>query len=1122
MAGHGRSPAAGGLARELRGRERGAVAVDIPGGETEPAPNDAAGSGGLLPSSLSTGLFGSSLDAHHAFGTSPGRPLFGAPFSHYMGRSTPAHSLPHSLHRTSSGRHSHEAPRSLAEDAASPAPAPSAAPSAAAEEEAAGGGDGVAALPVPPLQKGGASPRLPESRVVCASADTGAALPPTVFEGTAAPGAFAAPPPSPRSDSVGLLPRRSSMAESSLMEPLLEAPLGQKVRVLHNLDARSTDITRALVFGFINSVAAIPALIAFAAIVFRDEVYAPNLDLLCKFFFASSALHQAVFCLCSSLPFSIGQVQDVGLIFLSAMASSVAVMCAQAGRDAATALGTCLLTMAVATFLVGAGTLLVAKFKLAQVVQYMPLPVVGGYLGFVGWVRLFARDPLIKLAPTVASCAAMVATLEHFEHPLALPGVLVAINAAFHAGRLALGVSMADAQAARWVLKPSQGPAYFWQARVFPAMVSLWGMFNLQHGLGGIYWPALAAQGIKCAGLFLVVCFGSCMDIAAIQQEMPEKIDFNAELTTVALSNMATAAAGLGYTGSYIFSQTVFTMRAGVFSRLNGWLVCLSELALFVLPVSVVQYMPNFFFGSLLVWFGVEISRDWLILSFKRLTRMEYALLWLTFAAIMRAGLEGGILVGILLATLYFAWAYAKSQASSLVVAPAHSAVVRTLEQQAALDAMSGRARGQRACRGRGRGAAGAAPAVLRRLPAHMVTARLQGFIFFGSANSLGGNLGEVAEQLSASDLAGIEGALVHSLRTVGERYAGAKHAAAAAALAAAPKFLVLDFTQAGLVDSLFDVRGIDATGARTFKGVTRELSLLGITAVIANAGCHGIRELLLAHGVPLHLQVCYNLSWPPAAPPPPPAAGGLPPGGGSAASLQQGLEGPPGANAEAEGGLDLGGGRGSEAGEEVVWEFRSLEEGLRFCEDQFLEVAVRCRICKPPSAKLTLEELLRVARALLRHVTRCVPGPGDVLWSDGDEADFYFIIEKGSLRMDEYAAEPALSFQASPHAGEGEDGAPRGGRLVRSRSGRRVRVQSFELGPGCVAGSTDFYLARPHGTRAVCTSAGTRLLRVSREAVARLAADNPEALNVLQLCVMRANTLDLSVEAAAGRSLRV
>jgi len=46
---------------------------------------------------------------------------------------------------------------------------------------------------------------------------------------------------------------------------------------------------------------------------------------------------------------------------------------------------------------------------------------------------------------------------------------------------------------------------------------------------------------------------------------------------------------GAGYTGSYIFSQTVFTMRAGVHNRLCGFVVAIMELIVFALPFSVVE-----------------------------------------------------------------------------------------------------------------------------------------------------------------------------------------------------------------------------------------------------------------------------------------------------------------------------------------------------------------------------------------------------------------------------------------------------------------------------------------------------------------------------------------------------
>jgi hypothetical protein len=520
----------------------------------------------------------------------------------------------------------------------------------------------------------------------------------------------------------------------------------------------------------------------------------------------------------------VGQVQDVGLIFLSAMGSSIAAACTAAGRDAATALGTALLTMSVATFFTGAACLLVAKQKLAQMVQYLPLPVIGGYLSFVGyfclasgvglgtsldigslasWARLLSWDAAAKLAPTLASCAAMIATLERCSHPLALPGVLVAINLAFHAVRLALGVTMEQAMDAQWVIRPAVSPtqpagpastaAPARRGEVFclesmpplpppthPSLQEgvsrfweLWGLFNIhdlslrclqggveaRNGRGvlgqlswgssveeqaspacalpkfiprpdslagcvrspplrpalqpaaggpscsGIFWPALTDQWVKMLGLALVVIFGSAMDIAAIQQDTPQagrgsggvenihssrstwasvlrgqrpgaclpsgqlaahprinccpacaavlpcsrlqKIDFNRELVTVAVSNMATGVAGCGYTGSYIFrwaagkgrrgflrlrltrllalgpplldallaaepglrvratwalegaslisdgrpllplsrcSQTIFTMRAGVYNRWNGWVVAISEFVMFALP----------------------------------------------------------------------------------------------------------------------------------------------------------------------------------------------------------------------------------------------------------------------------------------------------------------------------------------------------------------------------------------------------------------------------------------------------------------------------------------------------------------------------------------------------------
>jgi MFS superfamily sulfate permease-like transporter len=114
-------------------------------------------------------------------------------------------------------------------------------------------------------------------------------------------------------------------------------------------------------------------------------------------------------------------------------------------------------------------------FKLATLVQYVPLPVVGGYLGYVGyfclaagvalacgvevdtfpsWANLFAKEPAIKFVPTFAATAALYLTMNYVAHPLALPAVLMAIPLGFHAVLLATRTTLQEAADLGWVMQP--------------------------------------------------------------------------------------------------------------------------------------------------------------------------------------------------------------------------------------------------------------------------------------------------------------------------------------------------------------------------------------------------------------------------------------------------------------------------------------------------------------------------------------------------------------------------------------------------------------------------------------------------------------------------------------------
>ena len=57
-------------------------------------------------------------------------------------------------------------------------------------------------------------------------------------------------------------------------------------------------------------------------------------------------------------------------------------------------------------------------------------------------------------------------------------------------------------------------------------------LFGWQTGLVALHLPALVAQLPTLAAMFFVCAFGSCLDVAAIQADMEEPIDFDAELST--------------------------------------------------------------------------------------------------------------------------------------------------------------------------------------------------------------------------------------------------------------------------------------------------------------------------------------------------------------------------------------------------------------------------------------------------------------------------------------------------------------------------------------------------------------------------------------------------------------
>ncbi|KAG6963370.1 hypothetical protein JG688_00008181 [Phytophthora aleatoria] len=449
-------------------------------------------------------------------------------------------------------------------------------------------------------------------------------------------------------------------------------------------------ITNAIMYGIINSILTIPTMYGYAVILFSHKDLEDFMPALSKLVIFSSVVHQVMFTLMSSLPFSIGQVQDAGLIFLSTMATSI---CDSLGNDVPleAKVTTSIIVIGIATASLGVCLVVMGKLKLAALASYLPMPVIGGYLAFIGIFCFYAglalctglvvndvesmigvfdnAHDVLLCVPGVLGGAFLLVVSQRYDNSFILSGAILIMPVVFFFIMLVGGISMDDARDGGWI-DPAKDPA---------TVSELLELFDFNE----VHWDQLSKQFGTWIGMIFIVAFSSCLDIAAIELDMGSKLDFNHELKTVGWSNVVSGLLG-GYTGSYIFSQTIFTYRSKTNSRIVGVCVIISEFAIVLAPVSVMSYVPRFFFAATLIFIAIDLMIEWLLLTYKKMSLREYAVLWMTFVAVNLVALDEGMLIGVGIAIVNFLLGYIRLPVVSRK--PRASGAARTLSERRVLD----------------------------------------------------------------------------------------------------------------------------------------------------------------------------------------------------------------------------------------------------------------------------------------------------------------------------------------------------------------------------------------------------------------------------------------------------
>lgn len=347
----------------------------------------------------------------------------------------------------------------------------------------------------------------------------------------------------------------------------------------------------------------------------------------------------------------------------AAVLSAFAIEMLRAGHDAsAVVLMIVLLGLIAGLLQVGFGLL-----RLGKLIEYMPYPVVSGYLTGVGLIIIGSQVPKLLGAPGnlwhalaapgawnlpsltvgVATAAAMLAAPRFVKAvPAAILGLLAGVLAYCALG-LAGAVPLATT-ANPLVIGPLGGSGGGGDGGFLAALAGLW-------RAAGALEPAalllLVFPALTLAGLLSIDTLKTCLVLDAMTRSRHQS---NRELIAQGVANISSAAIG-GVPGAGTMGATLVNLSSGAQSRLSGVFEGAFALVAFLLLGALIAWVPVGALAAILIVIGAKmIDKNSLHFLKSRATILDFVVILAVVLTALFVGLIPASGVGILLAILLF------------------------------------------------------------------------------------------------------------------------------------------------------------------------------------------------------------------------------------------------------------------------------------------------------------------------------------------------------------------------------------------------------------------------------------------------------------------------------------
>lgn len=452
------------------------------------------------------------------------------------------------------------------------------------------------------------------------------------------------------------------------MSQTTPAPRPQLLQSLRDIGrdmATPSRLLPALSSGFVVGLLLIVIELSLASLIFSGPLawFAPRAAGLTLF---GTFVMCIILALCSGFPSTICVPEDASSAIMASVAAALVSGLSASALDPRATLVTVGAAMTLSTLATGVFFIILGRFRLGNLIRYIPFPVVAGFLAGVGWLLIsggfgimagvslsFAGLPKLidpqlvaRWLPGVAMAAALMFGMARCSSPFILPLVLLGSLVCFGGYLLASGLDLASATESGLLLGG------------MPQGGRLWPVFTAAD-LPLIQWGALLQELPQLLTIPLVSAISFLLISSGMEAAARVDLDLKREFYANALANFAGGLGG-AHAGYTALSFSLLGPMTGSNSRLVGITTgLLAGIATFF-GSAVLGLFPKFILGGLILFIGVSTLYDWGIRSRTKVTRVELAVVWAIVCSIAFFGFLKGVGVGLMLATIGFVVKYSR------------------------------------------------------------------------------------------------------------------------------------------------------------------------------------------------------------------------------------------------------------------------------------------------------------------------------------------------------------------------------------------------------------------------------------------------------------------------------